>query len=359
MKFFMPAEIVEEKNCVIANGARIAALGSKALIVTGRHSAVSNGSLRDVIIALEDYGCHHLLFDRVEENPSVETVMKAADMGISGKVDMVIGIGGGSPMDAAKAIALMIAHPGESWEYMYDQNADSSRLPLVLIPTTAGTGSETTGVSVLTRHDIGKKGSIPHVLFADLGLLDGKYLEKAPRSVLANTTMDAFCHMAESYINTASTDYSRMCVDAGLRIWAKSRDVIAGRRKAVPEDYANMLRASCMAGMAIAHTGTVIPHALSYTPTYHLGMAHGKACGWFMGGLLREAPAADRDYLLHTAGFADLDEFDEYFRDTCGFEEISAELLEKAIAGLLADPARLAKVPFAADEAMLRRICRL
>ena len=249
MKFYMPALVYSEENCVIKHGAELASLGTRALIVTGKSSARRCGAFADVTKALDDHGVSWVEFAEVEENPSVETIMRARQVGCKVQADFVIGIGGGSPMDAAKAIALMIRHADRDWDYLYDKSAETTTLPIAEIPTTAGTGSEVTAVSVLTRHDKHIKGSIPHKIFADLALIDGKYVSSAPAQILANTTMDALCHLYESYIHSASTDYSRMCAEAGIKIWARSRDVILGERKASDEDYLNMMNASAMASV--------------------------------------------------------------------------------------------------------------
>ena len=98
-----------------AHGKELAALGKKALIVTGRSSAKKTGALQDVTAALESNRTGYVIFDRVEENPSIETVMQARDLAVAEQVDFCIGIGGGSPMDAAKAIALMAANPGNGY----------------------------------------------------------------------------------------------------------------------------------------------------------------------------------------------------------------------------------------------------
>ena len=107
----MSTQIFRGNNAVIENSAALKALGSKALIVTGRHSAVKNGSLDDVKTALEKEGIGFEIFSDIEENPSVETCFKAAKTGTDAGCDFVIGIGGGSPMDAAKAAALIMKNP--------------------------------------------------------------------------------------------------------------------------------------------------------------------------------------------------------------------------------------------------------
>ena len=356
MNFYMPVKVYSEENCVQRHAAELSALGKRALIVTGKSSARKCGAFFDVTGALEQFGVSWVEFAEVEENPSVETVMKARDLGVSEAADFVIGIGGGSPMDAAKAIALMIRHADQDWTYMYDGLAETSTVPIAEIPTTAGTGSEVTAVSVLTRHDKHVKGSIPHKIFAQLALIDGKYVAKAPSHVLANTTMDALAHLYESYVHSKATDYSRMCADAGIRVWARSKDVILGRREAVPEDFRNMMNASAMAGMAIAHTATSIPHALSYRLTYSAHMAHGKACGYFLAAYLREADPVEVAHILKLAGFDSIDELEAYYVTTCGRDDVPAEILEQTVREVASNEAKCKLPPFPVNEAVLRRI---
>lgn len=359
MFFYMPVKVYCENNCVRAHAKELASFGKKALIVTGKSSAFKNGSIADVESALSEHGVEWTIFNEVEENPSVETVMKGRDLGLSRGADFVIGIGGGSPMDAAKAIALMIRCKDAGADYLYDSSAVTDALPVVCIPTTCGTGSEVTAVSVLTRHSIRAKGSIPHKIFPRLALLDGKYLMAAPRRVITDTSIDALAHMYESYLNTKSTDFSRMCVDAGLKAWSRSREVILSGAPLTIDNCSDMLNASMFAGMAIAHTGTTLPHGMSYPLTYETGMPHGKACGYFLSGYLREADPEDAAYLLKGAGFEDVDSLEAYFQATCGRDQAPESVLMQSIQNTLSSPAKLAQCPFPVDEAVLRRIAGL
>ena len=134
MKFLMPTLVYSEENCVLSHSAELASLGSRALIVTGKSSARRCGAFADVTAALDKHGVSWVEFAEVEENPSVETIMRARQVGCKVKADFVIGIGGGSPMDAAKAIALMIRHHDRDWEYLYDKTAETSTLPIAEIP---------------------------------------------------------------------------------------------------------------------------------------------------------------------------------------------------------------------------------
>ncbi len=358
--FYMPARVFEEEGAVLNHAGDLAAMGRKALLVTGRRSARANGSYDDVVKALESKGVSHVLFDEIEENPSTHTIMKARDFGVSEGVDFVIGIGGGSPMDAAKAISLMICHKGEGVDYLYRAGADDSVLPIVCVPTTCGTGSEVTPVSVLTIPEKQTKKSIPFKIFADLALIDGRYLASCSPRVLHNTAFDALTHLIESYLNSKASDYSRMCVDAGLRVWSRSLPVIRGERTAGPEDYANMMRASMMAGMAIAHTATTLPHGLSYSVTTKLHVPHGKATAYFTAGYLSEAPEKARSYLLQTAGFTDLADFRTVYHRACGEieaeEGLLKEVLQGAVEELSSNPVKLGLAPFPVDREKLEKI---
>lgn len=406
MRFAMPVTVYEEEECVRNHPEVFAAAGKKALLVTGRHSADRNGAAADVLSVLEDCGIASARFREVEENPCVETVMRARKLGLSEGADFVVGIGGGSAMDAAKAIALMMRHPEEGADYLYGSR-DASRVSLILVPTTCGTGSEVTPVSVLTLPERRTKASTPHPLFADAALIDGRYLAFAPEKVIRNTAIDALGHLFESYLNADATDYSRMCVDAGLKIWSRSRDVLlrsaaisedvtvlpaygtesdsqhmespgcgdAGQdtgavgadeagstpdpdasRIYTAEDYANLMRASALAGMAIAQTGTALPHGLSYPITFDLHMAHGRAVGYFEAGYLAAAPEEESLYLLHTAGFENLAALQDFYEAMCGSARIPAAELEHAVDMLCENPAKLAKAPFRCDREVLRRI---
>ena len=105
MDFYMPTKVCQEKNAVKNHGAEIASFGKKALIVTGKSSSKKNHSLQDVIDVLNENATEYVVFDEVPQNPSVELIMKASEFGRNEGADFVIGIGGGSPMDSAKAIA--------------------------------------------------------------------------------------------------------------------------------------------------------------------------------------------------------------------------------------------------------------
>ncbi|MBR1738694.1 MAG: iron-containing alcohol dehydrogenase [Ruminococcus sp.] len=358
MRFFIPTKIYAERGAVINHSAELAALGKRAFIVTGKSSSRKNGSLSDVTDALFSQGREYLIFDNVEENPSVETVMTASMQAAEFGADFVIGIGGGSPMDAAKAIAVMAANMDKGESYLFENDPDAKVLPVAEVPTTCGTGSEATAVAVLTQHKKRTKGSMAHRVFPVLSLCDPGYLASAPKSVITATAIDAFGHLTESLINTASTDYSRIFAEQGLKLWAQSKAVLMGEREPEEGDYLKLLNASTVAGMAIAHTGTGIPHGLSYTLTYEAGIPHGIAVGYFLEGYIALAEEKDRRAVLDLSGFGLPEEFGAFFRQVCSVGGADRELLSLAAENLMHNPAKLRSCPYTVDEKIIEEICR-
>lgn len=358
MKFYMPVRLYDEPECVARHGEDLASLGRKALIVTGHKSAERNGALGDVCMALEMYGTEYCIFSGVEENPSVETVRKAAMRGKEAGCDYVIGIGGGSPIDAAKAAAFLLKQQDPETADLYDASIPTEAVPVAAVPTTCGTGSEVTGVSVLTLHENKTKKSIPHKIFPTLALVDGKYLANAKMSMIVNTSIDALAHMMESYLSIQADAYSRALVIEGLKIWSSVKDVLDGTRPIDELDYGTLMRASTFAGMAIAQTGTSIPHALSYIVTYDDQVRHGPACGLFLSRFVKEAYEEDSTPLMEAAGFADTDAFDAWLMNLLKDITVRKETLQRAYDAVKED-ARMNGTRVHMDEESLARIVQL
>ncbi len=351
---YMPVHLYSEKNAVVKHYEKIIRYGTNALIVTGKSSAKKSGALDDVIGIFENNNIRYTIFDNVEENPSVKTVLTASRVGKTEGVDLVIGIGGGSPLDAAKAIAFLLAHPDGSAELLYTKGDDDS-LPLILIPTTCGTGSEVTAVSVLTIPERHTKKSISHRIFADLALIDCKYLRTASVEILRNTALDALTHMIESYINSGSDDFSRMFVDAGLKLWKKNMYVLEDG-KATDEQLLEMMNTAAIGGMAIAQDGTGIPHGLSYSLTYKLHVPHGKAVGYFTAGYLNAASEIDRNYILNSLGFADINDFQKWYIRLFGKTEVDVRILNESVEELWNNKPKINTAPFEITKTTLEEI---
>jgi alcohol dehydrogenase len=256
-----------------------------------------------------------------------------------------------------------------------DENGNTLAYPVIEIPTTCGTGSEVTGVSVLTRHDLKTKKSLPHRVYPVLALLDPRYLMHAPYVILRNTAIDAMAHFIEGYINTNATEEIKQKILAGLKLWSSGKEVITGDRKvgylSNPDMSAeervtdlkilsDMLTASMMAGEVIAVTGTSLPHALSYRLTYQAGIAHGPATGIFQPGFMSYADEKTQKALLRAMDFRDLNEFREFLGKTCDIKGISdldySLIIENSIKDILSEPARMEKVPYPVNREVLENM---
>lgn len=365
MKLYMPTKVFFERGCVWKHSEELITLGKHAMIVTGKHSSRVNGALADVEQALKDTGKKYCIFDEIEENPSVETVVKAAKIAVDEGVDFFVAIGGGSPMDASKAISLLAANPesidrAQEWLYM---SVPADSYPIAAVPTTSGTGSEVTPYAILTLHDQHTKQSIAHKLFADVAFVDAGYLKTSSYANMVSTCVDALAHLIESYLNTNSNVMNRMYSAEGLRVWGSVKEQLlpenatrGGRLELADETFATFMRASVIAGMAITHTGTSIPHGLSYPVTYEMGVPHGKAVGFFLPGFLKAYENRDDvDTVMRLLGFADVEAFCEYLKRLIGIPEIAKDLWEKDVDMILANPAKLKNYPYKITRDVLYR----
>ena len=359
MRLYMPTKVFCGRGSVMENKGELKRLGTKAMIVTGKHSSRVNGSLQDVENALQYNGQNYVIFDDIEENPSVETVAKAAENAVEEQVDFFVAIGGGSPMDAAKAISLLTRNPeaiADAEKRLYE-NTPMEAYPVAAVPTTSGTGSEVTQYAILTLHSKHTKKSIAHKLFAEVAFIDYGYLQTSSHANMVSTCVDALAHLIESYLNTNSNVYNRMYSAEGLRIWGSRKEALASRAEQFSdEDYETFMHASMVAGMAIAHTGTSLPHGLSYPVTYEMGIPHGKAVGFFLPGFLRNYEnQKEVEEVLLLLGFADLKEFEDYLRGLIGELQITEKLWDSDMKAILENPAKLKNYPFSMNEEILRR----
>ncbi len=362
MHFHMPVKTYQEQNCVLNHKEELAGLGQKALIVTGKHSSRLNGALDDVTEALNSQTRAYVIFDRIEENPSIETVMEARDYGLRAGADYVIGIGGGSPLDAAKAIALMMKNYDREADLLYSRESVQA-LKVAAVPTTCGTGSEVTPYSILTIHRKRTKASLPHKIFPEIALIDGKYLALAKQEMIANTAVDALGHFIESYCNSHASDYNKMLCSYGMEVWARSKDVILGRRQATQKDYDNLMCASAMAGMAITHTGTSLPHGMSYKITYEMGIPHGKAVGVFLASYLDGAKEEDKKLVLQKLGMSSCEELHQFITKVVGVVRLQENFVQEGVAEMMANAGKLANCPYPVDtiymENLYRQSCQI
>ncbi|AFM41600.1 alcohol dehydrogenase, class IV [Desulfosporosinus acidiphilus SJ4] len=332
-KFYMPTKVIMGEDCIIKNCELLTTLGRKALIVTGAKSSKMNGSENDVKIALESIGIQYEVFDKVMSNPTIDCVYEGASMAKGTSADFIIAIGGGSPMDAGKAIALLAAQDiGQ--ENLFSGQYENKVLPMALVPTTAGTGSEVTPYSILTNHKAQTKTSIASdLLFPTFAFLDAKYTESLGLMTTINTAIDALSHAIEGMLSVKATTVSDALASESIRLIMNCiPDMIQGAEIKNPLDLKQrelLLQASCIAGMVIAQTGTTAVHAMGYPLTYFKDIDHGRANGLLLGEYLKLVEKEEPNLstrILKVMNVSETEEFKELLNRLLGpREEISSE----------------------------------
>ena len=276
-KYAMPTEIYFGNDVVLKNKELFGTIGSRALIVTGRRSAKGNSSYDDVKEALSKTGVEYVLYDEVEENPSLETIERGSNIGKKNNVDFVIGIGGGSPMDAAKAMAVFIKKPEINIENIFHSGKLES-IPVVAVATTSGTGSEVTQYSIVTSNKEKTKKNLGQSIFPRVAFLDSKYTYNLPYDITVNTAIDAFTHLVEGYLNKNSTYMSDIYGEKGFELFNYCFKQLVSKDLNTEFRWKVMM-ASTLGGIQIAQNGTSLPHGMGYPLTYFKGLPHGLANG--------------------------------------------------------------------------------
>ncbi len=325
----MPVKVFDGENCIRENSEVFASLGKKALVVTGKNSAKLCGALDDVEAALADAGVEYKLFDKIMSNPTVEVVYEGADVAHRENVDYVIGIGGGSPMDAAKAIALLCENEGITPEDFLGKKYKDKALPIILVPTTCGTGSEVTPYAVLTNDFRKTKSSVNgSSTFAKYSFVCNKYLKAMRRETLINTAFDAFSHNAEGYVSVRANYVSdKLAVDA-MKLFAECMPALK-EDYVSDEVYDKLMKASVLGGMVISHTGTCAVHSLGYSFTYFKNVDHGRANAILFPEFLRlvEKTMPERaEVILEAMSLENVDELKKAFGEfLCPVENLTDE----------------------------------
>ncbi len=250
--------------------------GSKPLVVLDRNLSLS-GFKERVSDLFESGGMDYILFDRVEGEPPLELADEGAKIALKERCDLVVGIGGGSTMDVAKAVAVIAANKGRAKDYLGLNKVPGPGLPKIMVPTTAGTGSEVTFTSVFIRKKLKKKeGMNSPWLYPELALLDPVLTLSVPSNVTAATGIDALCHAIESYTSINSSPMSELVSLEAIRLISSDLRTCVhdGSNLRARE---NVLLGSLYAGLGLANAGVTAVHSLSYPLGGKYGISHGVA----------------------------------------------------------------------------------
>lgn len=274
--YYLPVNIAFGCGKVKQVGELTKPYGKKALIVTGRSSAKKSGLYDKVKDSLSAAGIEHILFDEVAQNPLTTTAEKGAETAIENKCDIIIAIGGGSIMDCAKAIAFLAVNEGDINDYIFNRKQSENALPLVLIPTTCGTGSEGNGFAVLTNPENGDKKSLRcNAIIAKVSIVDPECMMTMPKKVLASVGFDALCHCMEAYTSKISQPFSDALSLYAIELIAQNLVNIYTGADNSKEAWEKITIASTIGGMVINTAGVTLAHGMEHPASGLKDIVHG------------------------------------------------------------------------------------
>ncbi len=328
---YMPTKIILGQGCINQEADQLAKLGWHAFVLTGEHSARKNGALDDVLTALEAKAVTITHYDKITPNPTIEAVRSAAAVAREKQCDFVVAIGGGSVIDAAKAVAVLCYNKLTDDE-LFSNNSFDDVLPVAAIPTTAGTGSEVTPYAILTNQKLETKSNLKsQQLFPALAFLDATYTLGLPEPITVATLMDAMSHAVEGYLAKRSTPFGKLLALESLNLIGQGLTRLNGQTTLNLEQRQQLLWASCLAGMVIAQSGTTVLHAIGYCLTYYKGVAHGRANGMLLPAYL-DYIAAQRSNeiktILHALGLEDVTQLKTHVQTLLGREPLNLKEVE-------------------------------
>jgi alcohol dehydrogenase class IV len=262
--YFQPTEICFGAGRIKEVGEIVARFGKRCVLVTVPEFEAFAPLYAGVKKSLKDAGVAVAHFDGVIPNPTTESIAAGAEVAVAHKADVMLGLGGGSSMDSAKAIAVEATHDGSCWEYRYcsDTQPTEKTLPVVAVTTTSGTGSQVTQVAVMTNTaDRDKSAIYNSIVFPKVAIVDPELMLTVPEHVTASTGFDVFCHGFESYLHpNASPLTDMMCLEA-MRLVAAHLPTVVKDRSNI-EGRSAMAWADTLAGLAIANAGVTLAHGI-------------------------------------------------------------------------------------------------
>ncbi|MBS6650472.1 iron-containing alcohol dehydrogenase [Veillonella sp.] len=287
--YFLPVNIQFGWNKVDHVAGFAAPYGKKALIVTGRTSAKKSGLYDRVVAKLDAAHIEHVLFDQVDANPLTTTALDGTALAKSESCDMVIAIGGGSIMDCAKGIAFMAVNDGDINDYIFNRKTSDNALPLIVIPTTCGTGSEGNGFGVLTNPETGDKKSLRcNAIVPKVSIVDPAVMGTMPPHVLASVGFDALCHNIEAYTSKTAQPFTDALAHYAVTLLAqylvplyKHVKAIANGQEAVlnkkqlTKAWESVTLASTIGGMVINTAGVTLGHGMEHPASGLKDITHG------------------------------------------------------------------------------------
>ncbi len=277
--YYQPTEIIFGAGRVKEVGRITARFGKACLLVTCRDAGPLMPLYKRVKEYLVDAGMAVTHFDGVIPNPTTDVVTAGASLAKKAKADVIIGLGGGSSMDTAKAIAVEATHPGTAWDYLFFKKEPTKEtLPIISITTTSGTGSQTTPCAVITKSDEHDKSAIWHPnIFTRIAIVDPELMLTLPGGITAQTGFDAFAHNFEAYISNGTNPYVESHAIDAIKLIVKHLPIAISEGSNIDAREA-MAWADTVGGLSIASAGVTLPHGIGMQISGHCPhVTHGQS----------------------------------------------------------------------------------
>lgn len=275
--FYNPTNLIFGSGKINLVGQECKKFGSKALIVTGSGSTKKSGLLQKVQDLLTKENIESIVADNIPQNPTTDAVMAASQTARENGCEMVIGLGGGSSLDASKAIAFMAKNEGHVSEYILaKRTSDGSCLPIISIPTTCGTGSEADCFAVLNDTATNDKRTLRNIAaLPKLSIVDPDLMKTMPQSVLRSVMFDALVHNLEGYLSRHASPISEMFSLKGVELLVQNMPKLLAD-PSCKEAWDAVCLASTFGGFSLQNAGNGAVHGIEHPASGLRNVVHGK-----------------------------------------------------------------------------------
>jgi alcohol dehydrogenase class IV len=326
--FYSPTKIVVGLNSASLVAAEVKQFGGGRVLVVTDPGVVAADLIAPIASSLKSGKVDYVIYDGVEPEPPSRVIDRGAEVFQSEGCDLVLGVGGGSSLDVAKGISILAVNKGKILDYCGVDQVPLNGAPMILMPTTAGTGSEVTRVLVLTDEEQNTKNVVftPYAL-ANAAIVDPSLTISLPPTVTADTGMDAMVHAIETYVSMNATVFSDILAEKAIQLIAAYLPVAWSKGSNTEARY-NMSLAATVAGMAFGSGGLGAVHALAYPLGTEYHMTHGRTNAIMLPHVMRYNLAGSPEKYAWIAELMG--------QDTAGYSPLeAAELAAVAIQELL------------------------
>lgn len=297
-QLYMPTKVLSKIGISNEVGSILHDNHYKSILLITDNGIINSGILENIYISLNNNNIEYEIFSEVEPNPKSSTITKIVDLYKDTKFDAILAIGGGSSIDTAKAVAIMMKNEGHILDYEGVEKIPNEGVPMIAVPTTAGTGSEVTASTIITdEKTLFKAAVISTKIFPKIAILDAKLTLNCPRHITSSTGMDALTHAIESYLSKQKNPVSNAIALRAIKLIEENitRAYYYGTDI---ESRANMLEAAMLAGYAFSQTRLGNVHAISQAFGGPFDIPHGVANATLLPYVLEyNLPAAINEYV--------------------------------------------------------------